>query len=479
MEQDRFNELVTPSLLLETMAEGVVVLDRSFRIRVWNPAMTALTGHTAEEVLGRPASWLRSPECTSTHMEDLLSAASGDGVARVTGRECRLVGRNGSSVAVLVNARPLRSPDGEVLGVLQTVMDYRPILQLRREVEGLRKGLREGGQVAGMVGRSKAMTEVLRLIRLAAGSDATVLIQGESGTGKELAAAAIHEFSHRAKGPLVQVNCGTLAEGLLESELFGHVKGAYTGAYRDRTGRFEAANGGTLFLDEIGDISPALQVKLLRVLQEGLFERVGESRTRHTDVRVVAATHRNLLDEVREGRFREDLFYRLRVFPLSLPPLRDRAGDVPLLVEHFVHRFAGETGRPIEGISSAAMQRLTRYRWPGNIRELENAIEYAFVVCHRGVIQPEHLPAEITDPRFAPARGVAAGHPVASCARARTLDVLAEPEKLLEVLEASAWNKAEAARRLGVSRTLVWKWMKRLEIPLQRPEKARTPRDPG
>jgi transcriptional regulator with GAF, ATPase, and Fis domain len=318
------------------------------------------------------------------------------------------------------------------------------------------------------------MRELFRLLELAAASEVTVLLQGESGTGKELAAGAIHDMGNRRDGPLVRVNCGALPESILESELFGHVKGAFTGAHRDRVGRFEAADGGTIFLDEIGEISPATQVKLLRVLQEHTYERVGDSRPRHADVRVVAATNRDLAQEVRQGRFREDLYYRLRVFPIEMPALRERIDDIPALVQHFVAKFRRKTGRSIQGFDPQAMRAAMDYCWPGNVRELENAVEYAFVTCQGTTIELFDLPQELR--RFELRRS-ACGDGVPDTPPAPVtpgsvnhLSVVRDPEELTRLLEECDWNKAEVGRRLGISRTAVWKWMRRHGMPLQRPE---------
>jgi transcriptional regulator with GAF, ATPase, and Fis domain len=265
----------------------------------------------------------------------------------------------------------------------------------------------------------------------------------------------------------VAVNCSALPESLLESELFGHVRGAFTGAVQDRVGRFEAAGGGTLFLDEIAEISPLIQVKLLRVLQERRIERVGESRSRPVDIRVIAATHRDLYGRVRDGRFREDLYYRLKVFPIGLPPLRDRKEDIPLLTDHFIARLRKKTGKAIRSAAPPAMRICMDYPWPGNIRELENAMEHAFVLCETDRIDLFDLPVEVRQMAFQPAERRPVGRPDEATSR-RTLT----REGLVELLDACGWNKAEAARRLGVSRTAVWKYMKKWEIPLKRPPAA-------
>jgi len=456
-------QVVSPGLIINTMAEGVVVIDSEGIVQLWNPAMTEITGYQAEEMLGQSLFKLRAPNCVNSHRIANLMKSTGSEVC-VTGCECRMLGKDGKAIPVLVNARALRNEVGRVIGVLQTVTDFRPVERLRETVENLQSEAEIGsGDFAGMIGRSDAMREIFRLIKLAAGSDATVLILGESGTGKELAAAAIHNHSPRRHGPLVKVNCGALPENLLESELFGHVKGAFTGAIKDRTGRFEAADGGTIFLDEVGELSMTMQVKLLRVLQQGEFERVGDSVTRRVDVRVIAATNRDLQAEAKSGRFRDDLYYRLRVFPLQLPPLRERKSDLPALLAHFIARFNRQTGRHLDGIAPDALQHCLDYPWPGNIRELENAVEYAFVVCPDGdAIAVDHLPEEVRSPHPAPPAAVPmTSAPVAApTVPLRPHRQPPSPADLQSVLTACHGNKAEVARHFGVSRTLVWKWLK-------------------
>ena len=256
-------------------------------------------------------------------------------------------------------------------------------------------GLSDGPPIPGLIGDSAVMRNVYRLTRQVAGTSATILLTGQTGTGKELIARAIHDLSPRSTGPFIRVNCGALSESLLESELFGHVKGAFTSAHESRTGRFEAAHGGTIFLDEINSVSYKLQVKLLRVLQEHEFERVGDTRTIQVDCRIVAATNRDLLDEIAEGRFREDLYYRLNVIPVDLPALRERPDDIPALVEFFVERYAAENRKEIPRIVPEFVAALRQYVWPGNVRELQNYIERAIVLCGDGVLTPELLPPHV------------------------------------------------------------------------------------
>ncbi len=312
------------------------------------------------------------------------------------------------------------------------------------------------------------MQEVFHLIRMAGTSNASILITGESGTGKELVAEMIHDESQRKKRSLVKVNCSALSENLLESELFGHIKGAFTGAIKDKIGRFEAAHKGTLFLDEISEVSALIQLKILRFLQEKEFERVGESQTRQADVRIISATNRDLRSLITKGMFREDLFYRLKVFPINLPPLRERREDIPLLIDHFIERFNLETGKAIEGVANTAAVALLDHSWPGNVRELENAIEHAFVVREEGLIQMGDLPMEIRNPiGFYPQKkdgeekNLDKGTTSPS-AKGGNLSVSAND--LTKLLEQYKWNKAAVARHLNVNRTTVWRLMKRYEI---------------
>jgi DNA-binding NtrC family response regulator len=313
--------------------------------------------------------------------------------------------------------------------------------RLRVETGQLRQRLSERHRISNLVGASPAMKQVYDTVLQVAPSRATVLITGESGTGKELVAAAIHEHSPRAKGPFVKLHCAALAETLLESELFGHERGAFTGAVARRDGRFQQADGGTLFLDEIGEISPAIQVKLLRFLQEHEFERVGGNQTIKVDVRVVAATNRDLLQRVKDGLFREDLYYRLNVVSIDMPPLRARPSDIPLLAAHFLQRFAKENGKVVTGFTDEALERLVHYHWPGNVRELENAVERAVVVSKGEKIRPEDLSASIAP---APREGGAPPIP------GSTLSDL-EKYAILKTLEHTGGSTSRAAEILGIS----------------------------
>ncbi len=316
--------------------------------------------------------------------------------------------------------------------------------RLRAEAGQLRERLSERHKIANIIGSSPAMQKVFDTVLQVAPSRASVLISGESGTGKELVAAALHQHSPRASGPFVKLHCAALSETLLESELFGHERGAFTGAMTRRDGRFQQADRGTLFLDEIGEISPAVQVKLLRFLQEHEFERVGGNQTIKVDVRIITATHRNLLERVKQGLFREDLYYRLNVVTIDVPALRQRTSDIGLLTHHFLSRYAKENGKPINGITDDAMEKLLRYPWPGNVRELENAIERAVVICRSEVIRPEDLAITVLSSTSGSKQD---GYPPVPGSR------LAEIERfaILKTLEHTGGSTSKAAEMLGIS----------------------------
>ncbi len=447
-----------------------MALDAGFRVRHLSPRLDDLLGAgaaqryqdgPAEELLGAellgPAGRMRSALLAGERREGWLAWL------KMEPEGSRLV-----SVAAgpLVHASGACDPEAAYLVVLNPVDEE--------------EGASRGGPIAfsGLIARSRAMNEVLRLVERLQHSDVTVLVTGESGVGKGLVAQAIHAHSLRSGGPFVAVNCAALPDALLESELFGHVRGAFTGAVRDRVGRFEAAARGTLFLDEVGDLPLHLQTKLLRVLQEREFERVGESRPVPADVRVVAATHQDLRRAVEGGRFREDLFYRLRVFPIEIPPLRERREDIDPLARHLLARIGHRAGRALQ-LSPDALRALLAHGWPGNVRELENALEYAGTVARWDTIRPEDLPREVSgaaaaleaaapagcsgDPAGAGQAGpsAAGGQPTAR----RASWAAATRDEILAALASRRWRVAEAARQLGISRTTLWRRMRELGLP--------------
>lgn len=356
--------------------------------------------------------------------------------------ECGHFGRK--KLVAMVNSSPLLNGHGRFLGAVLVIRDITRLTHLEKE-------LKERRHFQNIVGKSKQMQEMYYLLEILADQGTTVLITGESGTGKEVAARALHYGGRRAKGRFVTVNCSALAENLLESELFGHVKGAFTGADRDKVGRFEAADGGTILLDEIGDMSQLLQLKLLRVLQEKEIERVGESNPRKIDVRVIASTNRNLKSAISTGEFRKDLYYRLNVMEIKIPALRERYEDIPLLISHFCKLFGETYKKDIDGVSNEVLETFMQYPWPGNVRELEHAIERAFVLCRNRVIELEHIPSEIKD-NVRGERGSAAK---------KSGD---NPEELIKILEKTDWNISKAARILGISRWTVYRRFEKFQI---------------
>ncbi|NDY42253.1 PAS domain S-box protein [Dissulfurirhabdus thermomarina] len=442
--------------VVDTIQEGVMIVDTRGTIVSVNKAFEALTGYGAGEIVGRPCTTLNCNSCEVVRERDpcgchwCLLFRRGE----LSRQRCVLMRRDGTYLHVLKNASILRDARGEVLGAVETMTDITELIEKESRIEAFRRQLRSQEAFHGIVGASAPMQRVFDMMTNAARSEAPVLILGESGTGKELVARGIHELGPRRRRPYVKVNCAALNEALLESELFGHVKGAFTGAWQTRKGRFEAAAGGDIFLDEIGDLPPSTQVKLLRVLEEKVIERVGDNRPIHVDVRIISATHRDLAAMVRRGEFREDLYYRINVIPVHVPPLRERPGDIPLLAETFFRRIQLKSDGRLEGIGGAAMELLMRYPWPGNVRELKSAFEYAAVTARGPFLQPEDFPPDIV--RWGRGRGAAAAGP----ADRRAL----ERRELVEALRRAGGSRTRAARLLGVSRVTVWNRMKRYGV---------------
>jgi len=340
----------------------------------------------------------------------------------------------------------INTPVGEVTGALVIFRDLTEMIHIRRKLE-------ESRGFHGIIGHHISMQKVFDSIQELADVNVPILVQGESGTGKEIVATALHQLSSRSSGPFVPVNCGALPEGTLESELFGHVKGAFTGAIRDKKGRFELAEGGTLFLDEIGEISPTMQVKLLRVLQEKAFVPVGGEKHIHVDVRIICATNKDLKVLTQKGLFREDLYYRLVVVPLTMPALRERASDIPILVDHFIDRFSSDTGIRVKSVTPEAMNLLMRYSWPGNVRELRNAVQYGMIKCQGSVLDVSHLPPELVGNRE-----------MMGLTRKPGRKPILDKKAVDKALEKTGGNKAKAARFLGVSRTSLYRFLSNRKV---------------
>jgi PAS domain S-box-containing protein len=410
--------------LLEVLPVGAFVIDRESKIETVNPAAATLLGYEPAQVLSRRCSDVLGcsycgPACAAVEARDGDRARLGFPTQLTTGK--------GKKRSILMDAVPLGR--GRVAVLLRDVTDS----------ERVRQALLEKWVFHGLVCVSAVTKEIVDRVRDVAPYDSTVLILGESGTGKELVARAIHAESSRADRPFVAVNCSAYSENLLESELFGHARGSFTGAERDRQGRFELANGGTVFLDEIGEISPKLQVKLLRVLQEREIERVGESRSRPVDLRIVAATNRDLQAEVREGRFREDLYYRLNVFTLRLPPLRERTEDIPALADHFLGKLCDRTGKEVRGLSGDVLDAFLRHSWPGNVRELENVVESALVRARGPLLTIADLPEGF---------------------RAEAALAAVPEDRIRAALGRTGGCVTRAARLLGIHRTTLWRQMR-------------------
>jgi PAS domain S-box-containing protein len=423
-----------------------MVVDRDGTIVSFNPSAERITGYRLEEVVGKPCGILDTDTCVYHEGDCTTVRCSLFEDGKAVRKNCRIRAKNGREIHLLKNATVLRDGNGAMIGAIETMTDVTSLVNKERQIQELSGGIREDLVFMGIVGRSPAMLRVREQIKNAARSEAPAIILGESGTGKELVAAAIHALSRRSQGPFLKVNCAALNEHLLESELFGHRKGSFTGAMRDRQGRFEAASGGTIFLDEIGDMPGAMQAKLLRVLEAREIERVGENVPVPIDVRLVSATNRGLEELVKSGAFREDLLYRVNVIPIALPPLRERTDDIPLLVAHFLARIGAANDRAGLRVTSAALERMQASRWPGNVRQLINALEYGVITSRGEEIDVPDLPTSIAaDP---------GGPPPVRCRSAPT------PEAIRTALADAGGSRTAAARALGISRVTLWKRMK-------------------
>ncbi len=431
--------------ILNSVNEGVFTVDKEWRITAFNAAAEKITHISAESAIGRRCCDVFRASICEKDCALRRTMSSGKPVVNAM---AHIINQQGERIPIRISTALLKDNAGNIIGGVETFQDL-------TQVEQLRKELRARYTFEDIVGRSPAMTRLFELVPLVAESTSTVLIEGPSGTGKELFARAIHNLSARRKKPFIAINCAALPDTLLESELFGHKAGAFTDARRDKPGRFALAEGGTLFLDEIGDISSAMQVRLLRVLQERVVEPLGSVRALPIDVRVIAATNRQLLDEVKEGRFREDLYYRIRVVHIDLPPLRQRREDIPLLVAHLVAKFNRLQGKDIAGVSDQVMARLMEHDFPGNVRELENIVEQAFVLCRGGIVEIKHLPPEL---RPAAARAAGSSPPMS----------LEAMEKLfiIEGLRRNGGNRRRAAADLGIDVSTLFRKVKALSIEL-------------
>ncbi len=433
-------------VILESIADGVFTIDHDFRITSFNRAAEEITRFSREEAIGQYCREIfRANVCfegcalkeTLTTGQDLVN------------REITILNAENEELPVSISTAVLRDGDGNFVGGVETFRDLSLLKQLAREAE-------QRYSFQDILSKHPAFLRLFDILPDIAQSQASVLIQGASGTGKELVARAIHNLSVRKDRRLIVVNCGALPDNLLESELFGYVKGAFTDARQDKPGRFQLADQGTLFLDEIGDISPAMQVKLLRVLQEGTFEPLGSTTTRRVDVRIIAATSRHIPELIESGQFRQDLYYRLNVMTIDLPPLRDRREDIPLLLNHYIQHFNQTTGKQIQSVHTDALRILLDYDFPGNVRELRNILEHAFVLCKGTEIMTACLPGYLI-----PANSAA--DPPERRSQASSLHDL-EIQTIRDTLNQCNGNKTQAANALGIDRSTLWRKLKRYNI---------------
>ena len=430
--------------VMDSISDGVFTVDANWKITFFNKAAERITGFKAEEAIGKRCYQVFQTDICNTNCALRKTMATGQPVVN---RPVCIINKRGRRIPISISTALLKDSRGRIVGGVETFRDLDVVRQVRKEFEAQYT-------YENMISRNRKMQDIFKLLPTIAQSASTVLIEGESGTGKELIARALHGLSRRRRGPFISINCGALPDNLLESELFGYVSGAFTDAKKDKQGRFALADRGSLLLDEIGDVSQALQVKLLRVLQERTFEPLGSTKSIQVDVRIIAATNRQLDKLVSEGRFRKDLYYRINVIKVSLPPLRERMEDVPLLVEHCVDRLNRLHRREVLGLTPPALQILMKHDYPGNIRELENIIEHAFVLSSGTVIRPQHLPDYLQSERAVPVVEIAS--------------TMKEMESLflIAALKRNDWSRKATAKELGINPSTLYRKIKKLGLKI-------------
>jgi PAS domain S-box-containing protein len=426
--------------------EGTFTIDNEWNVTSFNTSAEKITGYKKSEAIGKKC-WdiFNSSLCRNgCHMEQTMQKGK-----PMIGNELEIIQKNGGKVPIRVNSNILINNKNENIGAVETFIDI-------SEIRNLSEHLSEVYKYENIVGRNKEINQIINVLESVSQTESSVLITGESGTGKELAARAIHINSARKSGPFIAINCSAFVESLIESELFGHEKGAFTGAIKTKIGKFELAKGGTLFLDEIGDLSLVVQTKFLRVLESREFERVGGNKTIKVEARIIAATNKNLAAEIETGKFREDLFYRINVINIHLPPLRDRMDDLPLIVNHFIELFNKKFNKEIRQFSSQAFDILMDYKWPGNIRELENVIEHCFVLCNEKTIQIECLPKRLRENK----------KKISASAISNTKNGFKDVERelIISVLNKYNGNRTKAANELNINPSTLWRKIKKLGI---------------
>ena len=451
--------------IIESVQDGVIIVDPHGNIVAANTTALLMTGYNEKELKGQSCQILNCTGCK------ILGKGPGPkwcglfSRGLIRDKKCLISHKDKRSVQILKSATVFYDENGKIEGAVETLKDISDNIKYENELIALKKTYLLDDGFHGIVGRSPTMQGLFELIEHVAATHTPVMILGESGTGKELVARAVHETGSRKNKSFIKVNCAALNESLLESELFGHVKGAYTGADKNRIGRFEAAHEGSIFLDEIGDIPMPIQIKLLRVLEEKKVERVGDNVSIDVDVRIITATNRNLEQLIEENKFREDLFFRINVFPIRCPSLSQRLEDIPLIAQHFVNVNSKKTDKNILGFTPGGMRRMMTYHWPGNVRELRNAVEYAFVLCNGSSIGEEHLPERVIN-NAPPGKTATASHMTPNPEPAVSLQE--ERAQLIHALKQARGNQSQAARIIGVSRVTVWKRIKKHGIDLQK-----------
>lgn len=448
--QQKTSELIDQKNKLDAIfnsnIEGTFTIDNDWNVNSFNTSAEKITGYKKSEAIGKKC-WdiFNSSICRNgCHMEQTLQKGKA-----MIGNELEIIHKSRKKIPIRVNSNILINNKNEKIGAVETFIDI-------SEIKNLSEHLSEYFKYENIVGRNKEIKQIISVLESVSQTDSSVLITGESGTGKELAARAIHINSSRKTGPFIAVNCSAFVESLIESELFGHEKGSFTGAIKTKIGKFELANGGTLFLDEIGDLSIAVQTKLLRVLETREFERVGGNKVIKLDARLIAATNKNISDEISKGKFREDLFYRINVINIHLPPLRERMDDFPLLVNHFIDSFNKKFNKHVMQFSSDAYDILLEYNWPGNIRELENVIEHCFVLCNGSIIQVECLPKRLREGNY---------KKIAPSTESKSFKD-AEKNLIISALERNNYNRTKAAKELNINVSTLWRKMKKLGIKI-------------
>lgn len=443
IEKEKYRKLL--DAIFRSVPDAMITFNTGMHVTAVNFAAKSVCGIVREHVEGKHLQAISNP-CIMACKDILAQTINGNKILEDQHVECQYPDK--PSRILTVNSSPLTDHRGKPIGAILILRDISRVVQMESE-------LKNRHSFQNIIGKSEKMRRIFDLIKNLAHTQSTVLITGESGTGKELIARAIHYSTPDSNHPLVTVNCAALVENLLESELFGHIKGAFTGAENNRIGRFQEADGGSIFLDEIGEISNAVQLRLLRVLQEREFERVGDSRPIKVSVRVIAATNKKLEEIVQDHKFREDLYYRLKVVQIEAPPLRERAEDIPLLVDHFCGIFNQRFNKQINGVTNDVMESFIRYPWPGNVRELEHALERAFIFCNEKAISIQHIPSEIqsSTPTYAIPRK----------------EAVTESRKVLQMLNKTDWNRSKAARLLGISRKTLYKKINKYNLePMDR-----------